>query len=254
MKKFKKSKKTGKIAAVIACRAFSTRLFAKPLQLVGNYTILELLIEQLKKSKQIDEFVLAIADTPGSDLFIDFAKKNNLKYVIGDEVDVLERLIHGAKKVSANVIFRTTSENPFIFWEGIDNLITEHYQKNADLSFYGNLPLGCSYEIINLDSLEYSHKYGKKKHKSEYSSLYIFENPKKFKIHRSIPQKNLRYPSYRLTVDTPEDLIVVRKIHEKLGKNKTPIPLVKIVSFLNSHKAILKINSKITLKYTRHAK
>ena len=253
LKDIKKPKKSSKVAAVLACRVYSTRLFAKPLQLVGNYTILELLIEQLKKSKFIDDVVLSIADTAGSDLFVDFAKKHNLTYVIGDEVDVLHRLILGAKKVHANIIFRTTSENPFIFWEGIDDLITEHVAEKSDLSFYGQLPLGCSYEIINLDSLKYSHKYGKKKHKSEYSSLYIFENPKKFKIHRLLPEKPLRHSSIRLTVDTPEDLIVVRKIHQKLGKGKTPIQLKKILSYLHSHEDILKINSQVSLKYKRHA-
>ena len=42
-----------KITAIIGCRVDSTRLFAKPLQLVGKFRILDLHIEQIKKSKLI---------------------------------------------------------------------------------------------------------------------------------------------------------------------------------------------------------
>ena len=252
MNKSPKLKKSPSVTAVLPCRSYSTRLFAKPLQLVGNYTILELLIKQLKKSKQINEIVLAIAKTPGSDLFIDFAKKHDLKFVLGDEIDVLSRLILGAKKTQADIVFRTTSENPYLYWEGIDNLIQNHISGNYDLSFYKNLPIGASYEVINLKSLKLAHKFGNAKHRSEYSSLYFFENPNEFLINSILPKKYLQFPKIRLTVDTPEDLIVARIIYTSLGNKANPIKLEKIINFLNSNKKVLKINSKIGLKYTRY--
>jgi len=249
-----KIKKPPYVAAVIPCRIYSTRLFAKPLQNIGNFTILELLIKQLKKSKKIDEIVLAIAESSGKDLFIKFAKKYRIKYVLGDEIDVLHRLIKGGKKVGADILFRTTSENPFIYWEGIDKLIKNHIKENSDLSFYGSLPLGASYEIINLKSLEFAHSHGTKKHRSEYSSSYIYENPKKFRINRIEPDITLQRPEFRLTVDTPQDLWVVRIIFDSLCKDGKPIKLKKIIQFLDLHKDVSKINSNISLKYKKHLK
>ncbi|MGI0058116.1 MAG: cytidylyltransferase domain-containing protein [Nitrosarchaeum sp.] len=248
MKQSTKFKKSPCIAAVIPCRVYSTRLLAKPLQRIGNFTILELLIKQLKKSKRINEIVLAIAQSTGKDLFVEFAKKHKIKFVIGDEIDVLGRLIKGAKKVNADILFRTTSENPFIYWEGIDNLIKNHVEGNFDLSFYGSLPLGASYEIITLKSLKFSHTHGTKKYRSEYSTLYIYENPKKFKINRIESEKFLQRPDFRLTVDTPQDLWVVRMIHDCIGNNDKPIKLEKIIRFLDIHKEVSKINSNISLK------
>ena len=67
-----------------------------------------------------------------------------------------DRLAEIAKKVKADILFRVTSENPFIYWEGIDKLIKNHIEENFDLSFYGSLPLGASYEIINLKALEFA--------------------------------------------------------------------------------------------------
>lgn len=243
--------KSDKIVAVLACRVFSTRLFCKPLQSVGKYTILELLIRQLKKSKILDEIVLAISNDVGQNLFIDFAKKNKIKYVIGDEIDVLGRLIKGAKLVKANVVLRTTSENPFIFWENIDKLIKEHLKGGYDLTSHNMLPIGSGLEVINLKALEISHKYGNKKHRSEYSDLFIWENPKKFKIHKLNVEKFFQRPEIRLTVDTPQDLCVARIIYEKLGINGMPITLKKIIKFLDANPKIKKINSDVQLKYNR---
>ena len=248
----KKQTNFPKIVAVLPCRIFSTRLFAKPLQQINDYEILFLLITQLKKSSLINEIILAISDDSGSKLYVDFAKKLKIPYVIGSESDVLGRLIKGVKKLHADILLRVTSENPYIYWEGIDKLIQNHISGNHDLSFYKNLPIGASYELINLKSLEIAHKFGNAKHRSEYSSLYFFENQNNFLINPVLPKKSLQFPKIRLTVDTPEDLIVARIIHTRLGKKTNPIKLEKIIHFLNSNKKVLKLNSKIKLKYTRY--
>lgn len=248
----KKQKNTQKIIAVLPCRIFSTRLFAKPLQQINNYEILLLLISQLKKASLLDKIVLAISNDSGSKLYVDFAKKFKVPYIIGSESDVLGRLIKGVKKANGDILLRVTSENPYIYWEGIDSLIQNHLSGNYDLSFYKNLPIGASCEIINLKSLEIAHKYGNKKHRSEYSTLYFFENPHKFSINPVLPKKSLQFPKIRLTVDTPEDLILARIIHDKLGMKTNPIKLEKIIDFLNSNKQIMKLNSNIQLKYKRY--
>ena len=240
-----------RVAAVIACRVDSERLYAKPMQLLNNHPILELLIEQIKSSKLIDEIILAISEKPGNEIFIEFALKNNIKFVIGDDEDVLDRLVLGAEYVNCNIIFRVTSENPFIYWEGIDLAIKKHIDGKYDFSFIDGLPIGASFELINFDALEKSHKKGKNKHRSELCSLYIYENKKSFKINTIQAPKMLHRPNFRLTVDTPEDLIVARLIYKKLGKNLKPIPLNKIIQYLDKNKFVMDINSEIPLGVTR---
>ena len=103
-----------KIAAIIACRVDSLRLYAKPLQFVNKFRILELLLEQISKSSLIDEIILAISDKPGNEAFINFAQKRNIKFITGDDEDVLKRLILATNYVEADIVFRVTSDNPFI--------------------------------------------------------------------------------------------------------------------------------------------
>lgn len=240
-----------RVAAVIACRVDSERLYAKPMQLLGTHPILKLLIEEIKSSKFVDEIILAISENPGNEIFTEYALKNNIKFVVGDDKDVLDRLVLGAKYVNCNTIFRVTSENPFIYWEGIDLAIKEHIDGKYDFSFIEGLPIGTSFELINLNALEKSHKKGKRKHRSELCSLYIYENKKTFKINSIQAPKMLHRPNFRLTVDTPEDLIVARIIYKKFGNNLKPIPLKKIIQYLDKNKSIMKINSGIPLGVAR---
>lgn len=240
-----------KIAAIIACRVESERLFAKPLQNISNIPIIKHLLKQVEKSKLIDDVVLAISENEGNEIFVNFARRERIKFVTGDDNDVLERLIIGAKFVKADIVFRVTSENPFIYWEGIDHAIQKHLDGNYDFTFMDKIPIGSGFEIINLETLEKSHDLGSLKHRSELCSLYIHEHQQDFKINRLLAPKNLQFPDLRLTVDTPEDLLVSRLIYASVGNYGKPIPLIKIINFLKKHPEIININSSIPLGVTR---
>lgn len=236
-----------KVACVLACRIDSSRLFGKPLQLLGNYTILELLVKQIQKSKVISDIVLAISEKKGNEIFIELARKLGIKFVFGNEKDVLKRLIDGAKYVDAKIIFRVTPENPFIYWEGIDNAITKHIQGNFDYSIITPLPLGSGFQIINRQALELSHTKGKSRHRSEHADLYITENKTKFKINVIRPPKQLQRKDFRLTVDTPQDLILVRWIHKTIGKENEAISLKSVVELLDKNHRWAEINKGIKM-------
>ncbi len=236
-----------KIVCAIACRLDSSRLFGKPLQLIDNRTILELQIIQIKKSKLIDEIVLAISKKKGNEVFIEFANKNNLKYVRGDEDNVSDRLRKAARHVNANIIFRTTSEDPFKLWQIFDSSIKSHIQNNADITYPKKLPEGTGFEIISLEALNEVIKKGNKKD-LEHVTSYILKFPKKFKHNVIQIPKNLRRDEIRLTVDNPEDLILIREIMSKFRKSKTPPKLERIITIMDKNSELKKINKKFVNK------
>ncbi len=244
----KNSKK--KVVCVPACRIDSSRLFGKPRQLIGEYTILELLINQIKRSKIIEDIVLAISDKKGNEIFVEFARKLGLKFVFGDDKDVLKRLIDGAKYVNADIVFRVTPENPFIYWEGIDDAITKHIRGGFDYSLITPLPLGSGFQIINRKALEISHIKGKSRHRSEHSDLYIVENKNKFKINVLRPPKQLQRDDLRLTVDTPQDLMLTRLIYETIGNGNRPINLKLIIKLFDKNPKWAEINKNIRMMRT----
>ena len=231
-----------RVVAVLLCRAKSTRLYAKPLQLIGDKTILERLISQIKMVSRIDDIILAISEGPENDDFVRAARRLGLEYVLGDENDGLSRMIKAAEFARTDTIFRTTSENPFLYIDNLNDMIETHFQEGADLTVCENLPDGTYAEIIELSALQRSYIEGEDRHRSAWVSLYINENPDKFNIVKVLPPEEVRRPDIRLTVDYPEDLIVMRRIYETFG-GKMPIPISSIIRFLDEHPEVKAINA-----------
>ena len=85
-----------RVVCTLACRVQSSRLYGKPLQLLNiekNISILDYLLDHLAATIEIDKTVLAISEGAENTPFISLAEKRGLSYVIGDEKDVLGRLI-----------------------------------------------------------------------------------------------------------------------------------------------------------------
>ena len=112
-----------KLVVALACRNNGSRLYGKPLQNLDNengITILDNIVACLSSFDCIDSVVLGISEGDENLDFVDYANKKGLGYIIGDEADVLSRLIQCGKFVGATDIFRTTSESPFPYFEMID--------------------------------------------------------------------------------------------------------------------------------------
>ena len=239
------------IYAVLACRTQSIRLYAKPLQFVGDRPILKHLIDRLNQVTQLDGMVMAISEGNENLAFVDCADERDLPYIVGDEEDVLGRYLQAAHAVDTDVVVRVTTENPFIYYENIDELISHHWDTTADLTVCEMLPDGAYAEVINVSALEQAHERGGQLH-HEHSTLFIFENPDVFKIERIQAPQELARPDIRLTIDTPEDLIVARKVYEALAPEFGPIPpLLEIIKYLDAHEDLRNLNAHLRADSTK---
>lgn len=231
-----------KVVATLACRAESARLYGKPLQNVGDKPILTHLVDQLRTINMIDDIVLAIANTPSKETFINYAQSNDLGFIIGSEEDVLSRLIEAGKAVDGDVAVRVTTENPYIYTENIDRLINKHLANNYDYSLTEKLPLGASVEVVSMDALESAHHHGELRHKSEFCTLFIVENPDCFIINVETPSEVVQRPEIRLTVDNPEDLMVARQIWKNVGGESNKLSIKSIIEYLDETPEIIEMN------------
>jgi len=234
---------TRKLAAIIACRNNGSRLFGKPLQNLSirkKWNILDQVIFNIRNLGVIDEIVLAIASGYSNKSFIEYAKKNKLKYIIGDEIDVLKRLIDGLNYIGATDLFRITSESPFLYFEPINKAWEKHINFNYDATFQDDIIDGCGFEIITREALNISWEKGKVKHRSELCSLFIRENPNIFNILKLNCPKELIRKDIRLTVDYPEDLIVCRAVFNKVFNSeiKSDYSIYDIVKFIDKNQQL----------------
>jgi spore coat polysaccharide biosynthesis protein SpsF len=227
-----------KLIAALACRNEGTRLYGKPLQnldIENCISVLQYIINWIKTIPVIDETVLGISEGISNLMYMDVAKKNGMKYIVGDEKDVLGRLIQCGERCQATDIFRLTTESPFTYFDAIEKAWKDHVENNYDLSCLDNCPDGSGFEIIKIDAFKYSHKHGEDRHRSEFCSLYIRENKKKFKIKYIDIPSFIKRTDIRLTIDYPEDLVLCRAIYSHFKDFAPKIPLVDIIAYLDEN-------------------
>ena len=232
-----------KLVCVLPCRNGGVRLFGKPMQIIDqkkNITIIEHIINCLKKVSSVSEVALAISYGTENKIFEKIAKKKSIRFVYGEENDVISRMILCGKKTKATDILRITSESPFPYFQSINKFWKKHLTYAADATFLDNIIDGCGFEIISMSALTESHKKGKKDH-LEHCSLFIKENFKKFKILKFLAPKKLNRKDIRLTVDYPEDLVICRRIYAKLKKQSPLFKLESIIKFLDKNPELKKM-------------
>lgn len=229
-------KSSRKLVAAIACRNNGSRLYGKPLQnldVINKITILDNIIACIKSLNVVDEIVLGISLGNDNLAFEEYAKQNDIKFIFGDEKDVLSRLISCGEIADATDILRVTSESPFMYFNELNSLWQHYIDSDLDALFMDEIIDGCGFEIISLEALKKSHELGVDRHRSELCSLFIRENKEDFNIEKVLPPKELIRKDLRLTVDNPEDLVVCRAVYCHFKDYAPKIPLFEVVKFLD---------------------
>lgn len=227
-----------RLIAALACRVQGNRLYGKPLQLldVGNgVTILDHMISLIQTLPAIDTIVLGISEGMVNRPFEEMAKRRGIGFIIGDEQDVLQRLVDCAHYAQGTDVFRVTTESPFFCYEMVEEAWKRHVEAGNDVTTIDGLPEGAHFEIYTLEALERSHRLGDARHRSEYCSLYIREHLSDFKIEVLPIPSELERLDLRLTVDYPEDLVVCRQIYAALKPQAPRLRLRDIIQYFDSH-------------------
>ena len=100
------------VTAIIQARYDSKRFPGKILKEIKNFTILEILIKRLKKTKLVNKIVVCCTNNFKDKKIISLCKKLNILFYVGSEKNVLSRYYKTAKKFDAKNILRITSDCP----------------------------------------------------------------------------------------------------------------------------------------------
>jgi len=240
-----KNLKKHRIVAIIQARMGSTRLPGKVLKKIGNKTIIEIIIDRLKKSDLLQEIIVATSKNKLDDELVKFLETKEIKYYRGDEENVLKRYVKASQKLKADIIVRVTADNPLTSSNIMDDLIKSHIKRKADYSYSSNISIGLGVEVINSKILEEIRKIPLDAASKEHVTYYIKQHPKKFKINNVIFKD--KKDQLRLTVDTEADLELMRKIYNEFGDFKN-LTFVEVKDFLKKNPELLKINKHINQK------
>jgi spore coat polysaccharide biosynthesis protein SpsF len=233
-----------RLVAAVACRNQGSRLYGKPLQNLdvdAGVCILDNIVACLQTLPCIEEVVLGVSAGVENEVFRRIAGEKGLRHIVGDETDVLSRLIQCGEIAGATDIFRVTSESPFLYFEPVEDLWREHQEQALDATFMWNIIDGAGFEIYTLDTLRASHARGSAKHRSELCSLYVREHPAEFKVRKVDAPAELTRKDVRLTVDYPEDLVVCRAAYIALKSQAPRIRVHDVVSYLDGQPGLLRL-------------
>lgn len=242
---------TKKIVAIIQARLTSNRLPKKILCNVNEKPLLWHVVERVKQARMINFIVLAIPDSPSNDELDFLIKKMGLNLFRGSENDVLSRYYHAASQYEADIIVRITSDCPLVDPKIIDETIKQHVRDGNDytaIGVEGGFPRGLDIEVFNFNSLQIAYRKAVEKSEREHVTLFIYQNPKLFRIHFIEASGTLRRPDVRLTVDTEEDLLLVREIYSALYDIEKHFSIGDVLALIDGNPYLQSINKHIVQK------
>ena len=209
--------------------------------------LLEQLFQRLLSVRELDAVVLATSTATENQVLVELAEQLGVGVLQGDEDDVLGRHVEVARRWGADHVVRVTGDNPLTDLTLVRDLTVHHLGEKADYTYVPGdaLLMGILPEVISRKALEVSHRDGEDRHRSELVTLYIKENPARFRIARVGIPENLYRPSYRLTVDEPEDLELMEKIFERLYQPDRVLDTAEAIRLLDEEPELVEINSHI---------
>ena len=235
--------KKKKIVEIIQARGTSSRFPNKIFQKIGNKTLIEILIDRLKRSRHIDKIVLAIPKNKKNDS-IRKKIKNKVPIFSGNENDVLDRYYKAAKKFKAEIIVRICGDCPLIDPNIIDRIISCYNDNDYDYvsnTIEPSFPDGLDAEVFNFDVLKKTWKEAKTYKDRENVTQYILQKTK-FRKKNIAYKKNLSF--LRLTIDEKIDFEQIKQVYLKFDKNKF-FGIDDIFRLYMQNKNLFKINSNI---------
>jgi spore coat polysaccharide biosynthesis protein SpsF (cytidylyltransferase family) len=232
--------------AIIQARMGSTRLPGKVLSELCNMPMLAVLIQRIKACRDIDETVVATTIDPTDDVLVDWLNQHNLPLYRGSVNDVLDRFWKCSLKHNADVIIRITADDPLKDPAIISRALSEFHARPL-IDYVSNtlkptFPEGLDIEVFRSEALEKAATEATLVSDREHVTPYIWRQPDKFSLLNFEMDPDLS--SWRWTVDTPQDMLFVRKIFAHFN-NDIQVSHKDIISYLLTNPDLLKINSGI---------
>jgi spore coat polysaccharide biosynthesis protein SpsF len=197
----------------------SARCPGKALAPLAGRPLLQVLLERMCTAQGVDGVVLATSTNAENDPLAAVADRSGVPVFRGDEDDVLRRYLDCARHFGAGHVVRVTGDNPLTDVETLERLVALHHAEGSEYTYVPGdaLLMGILSEVIATSALERAWTRGEAKHRSELMTLYVKEHPAEFAIRTLELDPALYRPQYRLTVDEPEDVLLMQALFERLG-------------------------------------
>lgn len=195
----------------------SSRLPGKVLAELGGRPVVDHVLRRAAKIDGVTDVVLAIPDSPEDDVLEQVGKDAGFPVMRGDATDVLNRYYDAAMAHDAGAVVRITADCPLID-PTVAGLVVRaftagavDYASNAHPPTY---PDGYDTEVFSTSALGSAWREAVEPYEREHVTPFIWRRPDRFRL------VNVTDPvdrsSWRLTLDTAEDLAALRQIGSRM--------------------------------------
>jgi spore coat polysaccharide biosynthesis protein SpsF len=238
------------VDAIIQARRGSTRLPDKVLMDIAGEPMLACVVQRTMRAKLIRTVVVATTTKQSDDIIVQLCRNRGWPCFRGSENDVLDRYFQVANVYKSDVVVRISSDSPLIDHDLIDKIVRVCLDGLPHLDYVSNnlpprtFPLGLDVEAVRFSALKTAWEEDKNPKWREHVTPYIYRHSEKF--HLRAVANDVDHSMLRWTVDTPEDLELVRQIYGYFGHDR--FGWQDVLQALDGHKEWLDINRHVRQK------
>ena len=237
-----------RVLGVVQARCGSTRLPNKVLADLAGEPMVARVMQRLSRATTVDEILVATSDRPADDAIAQLADARGWKTFRGSEDDVLSRFHGAAAPLHPEVVVRVTADCPLLDPSIVDRVVETLFRDGADYASNTlpprTYPLGLDVEAFRFESLCEAHADDTDPGTREHVTPYLYRHPERFRLARVDAPKDAS--SHRWTVDTPEDLDLVRRIYGAFEGD--PGGFTEILETMESHPEWVALNAHVEQK------
>ncbi len=239
-----------KTVAIIQARMTSTRLPGKILADLAGAPMLERQLARVRRASTLDEVMIATTTNATDDPVVALCERLGVPSSRGSEEDVLSRYTGAAAASHADVVVRLTADCPLLDGEVVDRVVRTLHDQGTDYAsntVVRTYPRGLDVEALTRDALDRCARSAESKPSREHVTWFIHtERPDLFT--RSSITSDSNGADLRWTVDTPDDLAMVRAVYEGLGLADHHAAYPEILAWVRAHPQVALMNAAVEQK------
>jgi spore coat polysaccharide biosynthesis protein SpsF len=237
-----------KVVAIVQARMGSRRLPGKVLLDLSGQRVLGRVVQRLAGARLVREVIVATTTAAGDDPVEAFSRANGWGVFRGDETDVLARFAGAAEAAAADVIVRVTADCPCVDPGIVDRVLALQSTEFADYSANvhpRSFPQGLDVEAFTREALDTAAREAVRPEDREHVTPFIWSRPDRFRLANLAARGVESAPWIRITLDTPDDYLMLRALFDLLPEKFDTADVVRVVE---SHPWLLELNSGVFQK------
>jgi spore coat polysaccharide biosynthesis protein SpsF len=238
--------------AIIEARMTSTRLPGKVLADINGQPSLAVQIERLSCVPDLDGIVIATTTNQTDDPVEALAQRLCVGVWRGSEEDVLQRVLDAAQHHGADVIVEVTGDCPLADPAIVSKIIQTYREEATDYAsnvLTRSYPIGMDVQVFATEILADAARRTQDEADREHVSLYIYRHPELYSLVNVAAPPGETRPALRLTLDTPQDLQLIRTVHAALRPNGADFSLASMLAFLDAHPVVADLSATVEHRY-----